>query len=183
MNDYNRGNSGFGSTVGADIQARQEYNRGQQERQRRLDQERQQREYQQRLQRESQERQYRQLNENRQQTGQGSVQGQSAGTYSATGDATESDGSGYTVFCVLAFIGAAIYGLTFIDTVLSGEALKTLKQSIGPDGVISKNVFFWSYVATVTVIGILIRKILRWVIGLGVLSGIGWGIYLLLVAN
>jgi len=178
MNDYNRGNSGFGSTVGADIRAQQEYNRGQQERQRRLDQERQQREYQQRLQRESQERQHRQLNEN-QQPGQGSVQGEYAGTYSAADDAVESDGSGYTVFCVLAFIGAAIYGITFIETVLPAEALKTLKQFIGPDGVISGEVFFWSYVATVAVIGILIRKILRWLIGLGLLSGIAWGIYLL----
>ncbi len=178
MNDYNRGNSGFGSTVGADFRAQQEYNRGQQERQRRLDQERQQRDYQQRLQRESQERQYRQLNENNQQPAQGSVQAQSAGTYSATGDAIKSDGVGYTIFCVLAFIGTAIYGLTFIDTVLTAEDLKTLEQYIGADGVVSGDVFAWSYIATVTVIGILIRKILRWVIGLGILLGIVWGIYL-----
>ena len=138
-----------------------------------------QREYQQRLQRENQERQYRQLNDSRQQPGQGSVQGQSTGTYSATGSAKESDGSGYTVFCVLAFVGAAIYAFTFIETVFSAEALEKLKQYIGPDGVVSGNVFFWSYVATVTVIGILIRKLLRWLIGLGILSGIAWGIYLL----
>ena len=80
----------------------------------------------------------------------------------------------YTMFCVIAFVASAIYGLNLLGESTSPTAVKILSDYIGPNGYVSRNVFGLSIIAASLVIGIIFRKILRWIVPIGLVS---WGIW------
>ena len=94
---------------------------------------------------------------------------------------SESTGGGFTFFSVIVFVIACIYGLNVGGQHLAPGAEQQLTQYIGPHGLVSKNVFFWSLVTFFLIIGILIRKILRWVVGIGILVLIVGGVISLFI--
>lgn len=107
----------------------------------------------------------------------------SSSTYSATQHATssggtysDSGGGGFTFFSVLVFVAGTFYGIVTAMDFFIPNIRQTILPYIGPEGIVSKNVFFWGVVAILTVVGVLIRRILRWIVGAGILIAIVIGI-------
>jgi len=95
------------------------------------------------------------------QTSTGTDSGYSGATYS------ESSGGGFTFFAVLAFVVASIYGIGETTKYFFPHIRHEILPYVGPDGLVSKNVFLGTLITLLTIIGILIRNILRWVLGIG----------------
>ncbi len=103
----------------------------------------------------------------------------SNGTYSGT--YSDSSGGGFTFFSVLVFVVASVYGLHAGVQYFVPDVEQQILPYVGPDGLVSKNVFFWTIIAVLTTIGILIRKILRWALGLGLVAAVVGGVVSLLI--
>jgi len=104
-----------------------------------------------------------------------SSSGTDSGTYS------ESSGAGFTFFSILVFVVASVYGLHAGVQHFFPDIEQQIYPYVGPDGLISKNVFAWTIIAVLTTVGILIRKILRWVLGLGLVVAVVGGVVSLLI--
>lgn len=99
----------------------------------------------------------------------------------ASGTYSESSRSGFTVFAVLAFVVAGFYGIGETVEYFIPNVRQEMLPYIGPDGFVSRNVFFLILVASLSTIGFLLRKILRWVLGIGIaLALVGGAISLFL---
>ena len=59
---------------------------------------------------------------------------------------------------------------------LSPSAELQLKQYIGPNGTVSVNAFFGISLTVFSVIGFLLRNVLAWIVGIGILTLIAVGI-------
>jgi len=103
----------------------------------------------------------------------------SSGAYNST--YSGSSGGGFTFFSVVVFVVASVYGLGVGVPHFVPNIEQQILPYVGPDGLVSKNVFFWTIIAILTTIGILIRKILRWVLGLGLAAAIVGGVVSLLI--
>lgn len=102
--------------------------------------------------------------------------GSSGGTYS------ESSGGGFTIFSILAFVVAGFFGIAETVEYFVPNIRQEILPYIGPEGLVSKTVFFWMLVALLATIGFLIRRILRWVFGIGIAVAIVGGIARLLMS-
>lgn len=104
------------------------------------------------------------------QTSTGTDSGYSGATYS------ESSGGGFTFFAVLAFVVASIFGIGETAEYFFPHIRHEILPYVGPDGMVSKNVFFGILVTLLTIIGVLIRSVLRWVLGIGLAVALVGGI-------
>ena len=77
----------------------------------------------------------------------------------------------FTGFSVIAFVVLAIYMLSIFYKSESPFAVNIMNNYIGPNGYISKDMFFIAFSVSALVIGILFRNILKWIM---LLAGILW---------
>jgi len=102
--------------------------------------------------------------------------GSSSGTYS------ESSGGGFTFFSILAFVVAGFFAIGETTEYFFPNIRHEILPYVGPDGLVSKNVFFLILTALLATIGFLIRRILRWVVGIGIAVAIAGGVVRLFVS-
>ncbi len=85
--------------------------------------------------------------------------------------------SWYSMLCVLAFVGAVMYGIGLFEDSTSPIAVKIKTEYIGSTGYVSEAVGYTSITFLSLVVGILTRHLLRWVGLFGIIGFSGWLIY------
>lgn len=95
---------------------------------------------------------------------------------SSSGNYSESIGRGFTLASVFVFVVAGFYGIGVGVEYLIPDIEQKILPYVGPEGLVSKNAFFWIVAVFLTIVGILFRKVIRWVVGIGLVVAIVIGI-------
>ena len=91
---------------------------------------------------------------------------------SAGNNYSESTSGFYTFFSIVVFVVACIFGVGEGIQYLPSNIQQQIDQYIGPQGLVSRNTSFWLLAVILVVVGVLTRKVLRWLVGFGILAGI-----------
>jgi len=87
--------------------------------------------------------------------------------------------SWWSMLSVLAFVGAVMYGLGLLQDSNSPIAVIITTEYIGPNGYMSEMFAYTSITILSLVVGVLARRIIRWVALFAIIGLVAWLIYLI----